>query len=292
LAVVDSTSVEIQTQPETWERAASVESHGLPADGEKVAVIGCGTSYHVALAFAAIREAAGLGTTDAHVASEFSVTRPLDRVLAISRSGTTTEVVRALASLPDGMDSAAISAVEGTPVVDAADQATILSFADEESVVQTRFATGALALLRAHVGHDLRPVIAEAGDALARELPCDPAAFDRFVFLGHGWSVGLAHEAALKLRESALAWSESYPEFEYRHGPISLADGRTLVWFLSEPDVDLRRDIARVGATVVHAGLDPMAELVLIQRTAVALARVRGLDPDHPRNLTRSVVLG
>jgi fructoselysine-6-P-deglycase FrlB-like protein len=34
-----------------------------------------------------------------------------------------------------------------------------------------------------------------------------------------------------------------------------------------------------------------MAELVLIQRMAVELAEARGLDPDHPRHLTRSVVL-
>jgi glucosamine 6-phosphate synthetase-like amidotransferase/phosphosugar isomerase protein len=34
-----------------------------------------------------------------------------------------------------------------------------------------------------------------------------------------------------------------------------------------------------------------MATLVLVQRLAVALAVARGLDPDHPRNLTRSVVL-
>jgi fructoselysine-6-P-deglycase FrlB-like protein len=34
-----------------------------------------------------------------------------------------------------------------------------------------------------------------------------------------------------------------------------------------------------------------MAELILIQRMAVALAEARGMDPDRPRHLTRSVVL-
>jgi fructoselysine-6-P-deglycase FrlB-like protein len=43
---------------------------------------------------------------------------------------------------------------------------------------------------------------------------------------------------------------------------------------------------------VVESGLDPLAQLVQAQRAAVALATARGLDPDHPRNLTRSVVLG
>jgi fructoselysine-6-P-deglycase FrlB-like protein len=34
-----------------------------------------------------------------------------------------------------------------------------------------------------------------------------------------------------------------------------------------------------------------MAELVLVQRMAVELAEVHGLDPDRPKHLTRSVVL-
>ena len=49
--------------------------------------------------------------------------------------------------------------------------------------------------------------------------------------------------------------------------------------------------IAEVGGTVVAPDLDPLASLVLAQRTAVALAEAAGLDPDKPRNLTRSVVL-
>jgi fructoselysine-6-P-deglycase FrlB-like protein len=289
---VDRTSLEIAAQPEAWAQAAAARANGLPSSGQAVAVIGCGTSYYMAQAYAALREGAGLGPTDAHVASEYAPTRQVDRVLAISRSGTTTEVVRALQVLPEGIATAAVSAVDATPVVLATDEATILGFADEESVVQTRFATSALALLRTHLGHDLRPAIADARTALTQSLPCDPTGFDRFVFLGRGWGVGIANEAALKFRESALAWSESYPALEYRHGPISLADERTLVWFVSEPDEQLVRDIRALGASVVLAGLDPMAELVLVQRTAVALAHERGLDPDHPRNLQRSVVLG
>jgi fructoselysine-6-P-deglycase FrlB-like protein len=93
------------------------------------------------------------------------------------------------------------------------------------------------------------------------------------------------------MREAALAWSESYPAMEYRHGPISLASERTLVWFVGEVDPDLRNDVGTTGATVVGGTLDAMAELVLVQRAAVQLAIARGLDPDHPRHLTRSVVL-
>ena len=42
---------------------------------------------------------------------------------------------------------------------------------------------------------------------------------------------------------------------------------------------------------VLTPDVQPMASLVLAHRLAIALARLRGLDPDAPRNLTRSVVL-
>jgi fructoselysine-6-P-deglycase FrlB-like protein len=278
-----------------WRQALALlpeVSAQLPAPGERVAIIGCGTSYFIAQAVAAAREGGGHGETDAFVASEMPAGRAYDVVVAISRSGTTTEVTRCLQALPEQVRSLAISAVPGTPVPEATGDAILLPFADETSIVQTRFATTALALLRAHVGHDLRPAIADAEFVLAQPLPADPAEFEHFVFLGHGWTVGLASEAALKFREAGQAWAEAYPAMEYRHGPISVAGAGTLVWFVGDADPDLNRDIRTTGASIVARPIDPMAELVSLQRAAVALAEAKGLDPDNPQHLTRSVVLG
>jgi fructoselysine-6-P-deglycase FrlB-like protein len=172
-----------------------------------------------------------------------------------------------------------------------ADDAVVLDFANEQSVVQTRFATTALALLRAHVGDRLEAAIAGGEAALTSALPVQPAEFRQFVFLGQGWTVGIANEAALKLREAAAAWTEAYPAMEYRHGPISVAGPGTLVWAIGPVDPSVLADAADTGATIVDGGSDPMAELVLIQRMAVELAEAHGLDPDHPKHLTRSVVL-
>jgi fructoselysine-6-P-deglycase FrlB-like protein len=79
---------------------------------------------------------------------------------------------------------------------------------------------------------------------------------------------------------------------EYRHGPISIADGRSLVWMLGQAPDRLRDEVVGTGAIWADSRLDPMAELIRAQRAAVALGRARGLDPDKPRNLTRSVILG
>lgn len=113
----------------------------------------------------------------------------------------------------------------------------------------------------------------------------------QFTFLGTGWTVGLANEAALKLREAALAWAESYPGMEYRHGPISVSDERSVVWALGTPPRGLADEVGRTGAMWVESARDPLAEVIRVQRLAVALAARDGVDPDYPRNLTRSIIL-
>jgi fructoselysine-6-P-deglycase FrlB-like protein len=285
---------EIASQPALWRRAAALAQTGSgdPLPGSRLAVIGCGTSHHMAAAYAAAREAAGAGETDAFAASEAPVGRRYDAVLALSRSGTTSEVVTALGALPDSVQTHALVGVAGSPVAAAVAHPVVLGFADEKSIVQTRFATTALAYLLAMLGFDVQAAAADAEVALDGKLPVEPQAADSFVFLGRGWTVGLAAEAALKLREAALAWAEAYPALEYRHGPIALAAEGTVVWPIGEIEPDLLHDVEATGASLVGAGLHPLAELVLVQRTAVALARARSLDPDRPRNLTRSVVLG
>ena len=210
------TTTEIATQPAVWREALRTlprHASALPRRGERVAVIGCGTSWFMAQAYADLREAGGHGETDAFAASRFPFSRRYDRVVALTRSGTTSEVLAVLARLAGTVPTAAITADPATPVMELADAVAVLDFADEESVVQTRFATTALALFRAHL---------EAEDAL----------------------------------------------------PDGLAE-----------------EVRAVGGTLVAGDLDPLAELVLAQRLAVAVAEDRGLDPDRPRNLTRSVVL-
>jgi fructoselysine-6-P-deglycase FrlB-like protein len=283
------TAEEIASQPRLWRQAADLDASMLPEPGAEVCAIGCGTSLYMAQAWAALRESRGHGRTDAFPASELPRGRAYDAVVALSRSGTTTEVVHALGHA--GARTVAITAVAGSPVAAAADDVLVLDFADEASVVQTRFATTALSLLRAYEGVDVGRSADDAERALSLPLPVEPGAADRWAFLGRGWTVGLAYEAALKLREAAQAWTEAYPVFEYRHGPISIAGPGAAVWFLGAPTDGLADSVARAGGTVVAPELDPLASLVLAQRTAVALAEAAGLDPDTPRNLTRSVVL-
>lgn len=279
---------EIDSQPALWRRAAELAQPIVP-DGARVAVLGCGTSWFIAQSYAALRE--GRGETDAFTPTEAPLERGYDAIVAISRSGTTTEVVDALARVDPSTPVIAIVGDVQTPLALRATHVVDLGFADERSVVQTRFATSALALLRASLGEDLSVAISQAEAAVGWEPPEALLTAEQLTFLGTGWSLGLAHEAALKLREASQSWTESYSAMEYRHGPISIAAEGRVTWMLGAPPTGLAEDIAATGALLVADGLDPLADLVRVHRLALARALHRGLDPDRPRNLTRSVIL-
>lgn len=288
------TANEIFSQPGVWARAlecagAAGQFFGLP--GERVLFIGCGTSAFVAHSLAALREDSSLGVSDYAYASEWRGPRTYDRVVAISRSGTTTEVIEALRRVGPNTARVAITGVADQPINQQVDAALVLDFADERSVVQTRFPTSVLVVARAVFGADVRGLPAEAERELSRPLGIPVEDFDHFVYLGSDWTLGLAEEAALKIREAAQAWSEAYPMLDFRHGPIAVAGPRSLIFMFGNADERLVAEIERTGARVETSRADPLAQLVRAQRIALALAESRGLTPDTPRHLTRSVVL-
>ena len=285
---------EIVSQPECWskaiEMAVSAEA-ALPRPGERVAAIGCGSSLNVARCYAALREAAGQGETDAFPASEVPVTRRYDRLLCISRTGTTTEVLDVLRQARREIGTIAVTADPSAPLAAEAHRVVLLDFADERSVVSSRFITSSIVLLRAHLGADVGGLPDAAAREVARPLPPGLAERSEFTFLGRGWAAPLADEAALKLREASRTWAESYPALEYRHGPISVSDAGTVVWALGQVPADLLADARHTGATVIASDADPLAGLIGAQRLAAVLAERNGIDPDRPRALSRSVIL-
>jgi fructoselysine-6-P-deglycase FrlB-like protein len=283
-AVMSYLMDEIASQPECWSRAietAPSADLALPRPGEQVAAVGCGSSLNVARCYAALREAAGQGETDAFPASEVLPTRRYDRVVFISRTGTTTEVLDALRRTGPGTRTVAVTADPGAPLAREAGRVVVLDFADERSVVSSRFITSAI----------VRGLPGAATRELARPLPPGLAERTEFTFLGCGWAAAVADEAALKLREASRTWAESYPALEFRHGPISVSDENTVVWALGEVPASLLADAGHTGATVIASTADPLAGLIGAQRLAAVLAGRKGIDPDRPRALTRSVIL-
>jgi glucosamine--fructose-6-phosphate aminotransferase (isomerizing) len=275
---------------------AKVEADRTSGDllSGEVLFLGSGSSYCIGQSAASLYEATRGAPAQAMLPSEYRP-RPGWAHVAVSRTGQTTELIRAMRTARGS--GARVLLVVGdreSPAEEWADVVIALPFASEQGVVQTRFISCALLTLRALItGQDLSSL----PDAVEAGLSFQPTGLNQphVVFLGRGWRYGLARSAALTLEESAAQVPESHQTLDYRHGPIACADAETLVWCFDPPDDEaasgVLRDVVAAGASVRQTGEDPLVSLVQAQLFAARRAAARGIDPDAPPNLTRAVVL-
>ena len=128
--------------------------------------------------------------------------------------------------------------------------------------------------------------------------------------IGRGLGLGIAQEAALKLKEVCGLHAEAFSAAEIRHGPLALVgpDFPLLVFRqgdeTEESVDDLVRDLASYGAPLFVTGatpagavalpaieadpaIEPMLRIQSFYRAAAALSVARGLDPDRPPHLRK-----
>ncbi|KAB8142980.1 SIS domain-containing protein [Chloroflexia bacterium SDU3-3] len=332
---------EIQSQPAVWPSALEVvQQHAeglraLLAEGacDHVVVTGCGSTYYLALAAAALvqsltgRPARGVPASEIWLSGEGvfpSGQRAL--LVAVSRSGETTETLRAVESFRAHQRGAVLtlSCYPGRALATMGDMNLLFPEAQEESVAQTRafstlyLASAAVAATwagRADVLAQLAALpqaaqaILDSSLGLAGQLARDPG-LKRVFFLGSAGRYGLACELSLKMKEMSLSDSEPFHFMEYRHGPQSMASPESLiVGLLSQRNHQHERavldEMRAHGATVVAIGpggdvpfpdaLDDAASGALYlpfgQMLAYERATSRGLNPDRPHNLDAVVRL-
>ncbi|MHB8719232.1 MAG: SIS domain-containing protein [Candidatus Dormibacteria bacterium] len=260
---------------------------------------GCGTSYHLALTAASV--AAGLGgrratavpAGDAWLFPDTRLTPETNPgIVAISRSGTTTEtVLLARLSRLRGLPVLAVS-VDGHELAAAADEAITLGHAHEESVVMTQsFSNLLLALLTVAArwagpsGDEFAAALPSVADAAAASLPGAEAvaaslaqeAHRQYVYLGGGSLHGVALEGMLKMKEMTQVTAEAYHTLEFRHGPISTIEpGALAVLMLSHAgaaeELAVARDVRALGGDVIvlaPEGVDTGGEDVLMLRGGI-----------------------
>jgi len=248
-------------------------------------------------------------------------------LVAVSRSGETTETLRACeAFLQDRRGTlVTLSCFPGRPLTSMGSLNLIFPAAMEESIAQTRaFSTlylACVALAAVWGGQpallDQLPQLAETGRrvieqsaSLVRSLANDPA-IDRFYFLGSGSRYGLAAELSLKMKEMSLTHSEPFHFMEFRHGPKSMISSNSLViGLLSESnhaaEAKVLHEMQEMGAQILSIGeqdarvmfqggqpeiLQNILYLPVGQLLAFERSVGKGLDPDHPSNLTAVVHL-
>jgi glucosamine--fructose-6-phosphate aminotransferase (isomerizing) len=303
---------------------------------EQYLFTGCGTSYYLAIAASRFFQEATNIPSSAVPASELFInpdqvfsSQVQYKVVAISRSGTTSEIVKAVKTI-QGKQNISVLAVTcngNTEMAKLADEVIALDHISEKSVVMTQSFTNmfyALQLYAVKFSNDKKiNQLRELPDMMEKVIQSvdvmkefgENHAFQRVIFLGTGIFFGLAEEACLKLKEMTQTECEAYSTLEFRHGPISIVDSQTLVILLTsektkEMDESLIHDVKEFGAYTVAVGSDkPMhvadktvnttadlgdsisAVLVMpfLQMLAFYRAVSLNLYPDKPRNLNQVV---
>jgi glutamine---fructose-6-phosphate transaminase (isomerizing) len=282
---------------------------------------GCGTSFYLAQSLACGCNAQGQ-TAIAVPGAEWarrpeSYLADTDGVLVVglSRSGTTTETVQAIhASRARGWRTLAISCAPGSTILLAADQAVCLPTDPREGIVMS--VSASLMLLGGlRMAGILLPdgVVAAASQALAvmdgKAAGLLPER-SHFVYLGAGVNYGIATEGCLKLQEMSISYSQAFHPMEYRHGPISLIDDRSLVVMLysqgtATEEAALAGELQSKGAKVIGfngpgdltitLGLpdaaNALACLPALQLLGEKVALSKNINSETPRHLTKVVVL-
>lgn len=338
----DYTWNEIQSQPQAWaatldllnNQTAAVRAFYRDQQFDQVVFTGCGSTYYLSLAAAAsMREIGGINAVGLPASEIWLYPRtafPTNQhalLVAVSRSGETTETLRAVEAFRAAGRGPilTLSCYGDRPLAQLGDLNLVIEAGQENSIAQTRaFSTLYLAALylaalhadRANLLGELARLpaagrrVLDTYQPLAHELATSDH-LSHYFFLGSGARYGLAAEISLKMKEMSLSESEPFHFLEYRHGPQSMANPGTLIVgllsdtnqvhesaVLNEMQAHGARSVA-IGARAADVELDVVDELVrgplylpFGQMLAYERAIWRGLTPDRPHQLSAVVKLG
>lgn len=326
---------EIKTQTEAWAQALDVvrvSSFPMAGDYDQVIFTGCGSTYYLSLAAAALyseltgRIARAVPGGELLLNSQTVLTHQKTLLVAISRSGTTTETVKAVEKFKAEKYGPVVVISNYDEVLSRyADVNIVIDKGQEQSVAQTRsFASmyvAATAFAAKMAGQNAllnaMEKLSEAGNRLIAHYEGyakgmgENLDFDRFYFLGSGMRYGLACEANLKMKEMTLTHSEPFHFLEFRHGPMSMVNRNTVVvGLLSDAnrahEARVLDEMKALGGTVAGLG-DANADvcfnsnlpeevravlyLPILQLMAFYRSLAKDLNPDRPNNLTAVVKL-
>ena len=340
---MDYTYREILQQSTTWKKTLhylqekeSYFSQFLAETHDNVIFTGCGSCYNLSLVSSHLWQtgkqipAKGVPASEIFLFPE-GVFLPQNQYLlfGISRSGETTETIKALQYFKDKFrgKTVGVSCEENSSLLKVADYQMSFPFAREESVVMTQsFPSILLSLLFLSLPpnkniDDLSslPEILEkylpSGEKVIKDLASN-LSFDKFIFLGSGPYYGIAWEGSLKFKEMSVTPTETFRFLEFRHGPKSVVDEKTLIIALTSQrafswEKEVVMEMIDLGATILHLGknslnssraieiifpeesLDdfslPVLYLPFLQLLGYYRAKNKGLNPDSPRHLTKVV---
>jgi glutamine---fructose-6-phosphate transaminase (isomerizing) len=238
---------------------------------------------------------------------------------AISQSGRSPDLLAATgAARSSGALVATLVNDTGSPLAQMADIVLPLSAGPEASVAATKSYIATLAMIARLVARwagdaALSQAVAALPETLAQAWEADwtdavaPLAAARSLFvLGRGSTLGIAQEAALKLKETSAIHAEAFSLAEVAHGPMTLAEPGFPVLVFPPQDADpalaqpVYEKLSGAGSRLLIVGEDalpiapglhpavaPIAMIQSFYRVANAVALARGRDPDRPPLLSK-----
>lgn len=246
-------------------------------------------------------------------------------VVFMSRSGCTSEVLKAAGQIRESTNASCISicARENSALDEFCHLNIHIPWAFDESVCQTRTVGSIYACLAAMTAlisgdkgmvrriRSLESMEGEFRSAIESTVrKVAEADWDSVVVLADSEASGIMEEGALAFKEICQVRSNFYNVLDVRHGPMVLIDGRTFVFVLLEEPrkmlTDLVADIKAKGACCVVSGAYDygsaadgeirvptgeleavcMFSLYFLQLTALKKALELGIDPDRPDGLS------
>jgi glucosamine--fructose-6-phosphate aminotransferase (isomerizing) len=282
----EHTLEEVLSQPRTWtetetqlrEAQLLEKFSSLFSPRSPWLFVGCGSSYYLSRLIAALWTkhfyipATGVPASEFLFAPDETLRRlGAEQVVLMSRSGETTEVLRAAELLRKHhtVQTLGVTCNPQSPLEGLCSHSFKLTWADEKSPVMTRSFT---AILLAFQRLGLQFVSDTQFSGALDHLPQrgqewlgghtkkiqefgGKKLFADYIFLGQGAHYWLAQEAGLKVTEMSSSYAQVYHSMEFRHGPRSIAGPETLITFLvSEAAADeetlLVRELKELGAAI------------------------------------------
>jgi len=281
---------EITRQPSTWEKtitqllnkADELNKFFKDVKPDEVIFTGCGTSFYISIAAALVFEeitgisAKAVPASEIFLKPEATINKN-KRTLLIgsSRSGTTTEVIRAVDYVNKNNlgTSFIVTGYPDSELAETADYSIALSHIQEKSVVMTSSFTNILLALHVFAGivagnkrfiSELKSIPA-IGDKIIQDAEEQgknigaQGKYNHYIYLGLGAYLGLACEGMLKMKEMTQAVCEAFNPLEFRHGPISVLTNQCQVILLNNQSIELYEkdvilDIQSYGANTVVIG--------------------------------------
>jgi glucosamine--fructose-6-phosphate aminotransferase (isomerizing) len=243
--------------------------------------------------------------------------------LAISQSGASPDLLASIAmARKAGACTIALVNADNSPLAATADYAIPLCAGPELSVAATKSYIASLSalthLVACWAGDDeMLAALLGAPEQLARAWDLDWSAaslrltpVEDLYVLARGLGLGIAQEAALKLKETCGLHAEGFSAAEVKHGPMALIQADFPVMLLAQNDETragneaLAASLVARGAPVLTAGIrcpgamvlptlsahpaiEPMLMIQSFYRMTNALSLARGFDPDRPPHLLK-----